>query len=242
MELSKHELTTVLGIAGRLLQADDHDCIDAALADVHHLVPFDAAVIGVLHVHAGLVKSIESVRGFNYDPATLELYRDESYVTADAIVRYALSDRRPFQFKHARYIYAGGGHASDSCDHNGIACSVSTRRAMGRLTLLSLSLSRESVSQRYATALTYLVPHFHEACVRLAEDRDKPPQTPVPLLTSRERDILRWIRDGKGTWETSRILAISERTVKFHISNIMAKLDASNRSHAVAKALRFGLI
>ncbi|HEY6871511.1 MAG TPA: LuxR C-terminal-related transcriptional regulator [Geobacteraceae bacterium] len=38
------------------------------------------------------------------------------------------------------------------------------------------------------------------------------------------------------------ILGISERTVKYHVSTVMSKLDASNRSHAVAIALSMGLI
>ncbi|SEM72991.1 regulatory protein, luxR family [Syntrophus gentianae] len=62
------------------------------------------------------------------------------------------------------------------------------------------------------------------------------------LLSNREIEVLNWLKEGKSTWDISSILKISERTVKFHIGNIMKKLDAINRTHAVAIALRDGLI
>jgi len=61
-------------------------------------------------------------------------------------------------------------------------------------------------------------------------------------LSRREKEILQWLASGKSTWDVSMILRISERTVKFHMDNIMRKLDAVNRTHAVALALRQNLI
>jgi DNA-binding CsgD family transcriptional regulator len=61
-------------------------------------------------------------------------------------------------------------------------------------------------------------------------------------LSEREREVLRWTSEGKSSWDISMILNISERTVKFHIMNIKKKLDAVNRAHAVAKALRMKII
>jgi PAS domain S-box-containing protein len=61
-------------------------------------------------------------------------------------------------------------------------------------------------------------------------------------LSLREKEILGWIMQGKSTWDISTILKISERTVKFHVDNIMKKLSAVNRTQAVAIALREKLI
>lgn len=61
-------------------------------------------------------------------------------------------------------------------------------------------------------------------------------------LTKREVEILRWLSEGKSSLEISIILNICESTVKFHVNNTLAKLHASNRTHAVAKALRQQLI
>ena len=62
-----------------------------------------------------------------------------------------------------------------------------------------------------------------------------------PALTPKELEVLDWIRQGKTTWEIAKIQEISERTVKFHAANILRKLDATSRSHAVAKALELQL-
>ena len=61
-------------------------------------------------------------------------------------------------------------------------------------------------------------------------------------LSAREQEVLKWISEGKSSWEIAMILVISERTVKFHTAAILNKLGAANRTHAVAIALSSGLI
>ncbi len=56
-------------------------------------------------------------------------------------------------------------------------------------------------------------------------------------LTEREREILRWVRDGKSNQAIAEELGISALTVKNHVQKILRKLGASNRAQAVAKAL-----
>lgn len=60
-------------------------------------------------------------------------------------------------------------------------------------------------------------------------------------LTPREREVLRWTGEGKTACEVGRILSISERTVNFHVSNVLHKLAATNKVQAVAKAAAMGL-
>lgn len=61
-------------------------------------------------------------------------------------------------------------------------------------------------------------------------------------LTSREATVLHWISRGKTNEEIGMILNISICTVRIHVQNIIRKLNASNRTHAVAKAIKAGLI
>jgi DNA-binding CsgD family transcriptional regulator len=60
------------------------------------------------------------------------------------------------------------------------------------------------------------------------------------VLTPRERECLLWAACGKTAWETSRILKIAERTVKFHLANASRRLDTANTTHAVARAILRG--
>ena len=61
-------------------------------------------------------------------------------------------------------------------------------------------------------------------------------------LTAREMDVLRLIRDGYRNKQIADQLSISENTVNFHIKNLVDKLQANDRTHAVTIALRRGLL
>jgi DNA-binding NarL/FixJ family response regulator len=61
-------------------------------------------------------------------------------------------------------------------------------------------------------------------------------------LTARELDVLRLIREGYRNKQIAGQLTISENTVNFHIKNLMEKLRANDRTHAVTIALRRGLL
>ena len=61
-------------------------------------------------------------------------------------------------------------------------------------------------------------------------------------LTQRELEVLRLIRDGHRNKQIADQLSISETTVNFHIKNIVDKLQANDRTHAVTIALRRGLL
>jgi two-component system, NarL family, response regulator YdfI len=61
-------------------------------------------------------------------------------------------------------------------------------------------------------------------------------------ITSRETDVLRMLAEGLVNKDIATRLGISEHTVKFHISSIFEKLDASTRTEAVTLAIRRGLI
>ena len=82
------------------------------------------------------------------------------------------------------------------------------------------------------------MPHFHQALIRVLNKNVKKDI----VLSPREKEVLTWIKQGKSTWDISVLLKISERTVKFHVSNIMQKLGASTRAHAAAIAIEQGLV
>ena len=61
-------------------------------------------------------------------------------------------------------------------------------------------------------------------------------------LTARELEVLRLIRDGYRNKQIADQLAIAETTVNFHIKNLVDKLGANDRTHAVMIAVRRGLL
>ena len=61
-------------------------------------------------------------------------------------------------------------------------------------------------------------------------------------LTPREMDVLRLLAQGLSNRKIAAQLSINERTVKYHVSAILAKLEAANRTEAVMRAIEQGLI
>ena len=77
------------------------------------------------------------------------------------------------------------------------------------------------------------------ASTELAGADHLPPGEP---LTAREIDVLSLLAEGAGNKEIAARLHISEHTVKFHVSSILAKLGAATRTEAVTRGYKEGLI
>jgi len=69
-----------------------------------------------------------------------------------------------------------------------------------------------------------------------------PPRGSRGKLTKRQREILQLLANGESTTVAARELDLSEETVKTHTKNALARLEARNRTHAVAIAMRESLI
>jgi DNA-binding NarL/FixJ family response regulator len=67
-------------------------------------------------------------------------------------------------------------------------------------------------------------------------------QRDATLLTGREREILQMAADGLTNRDIGARLYVSVGTVKTHLDNVYRKLEVSDRAHAVATALRRGLL
>lgn len=74
------------------------------------------------------------------------------------------------------------------------------------------------------------------------EAKSKQVQVDVfPQLTEREREVLDHIARGENNAEIARVLGLNQKTVRNHVSNILSKLHASDRAHAIIMAREAGL-
>jgi DNA-binding NarL/FixJ family response regulator len=85
----------------------------------------------------------------------------------------------------------------------------------------------------------YLSPGISSAVVDAFLSKGEPPPDP---LTTREREVLRLISEGKSSKEVAAVLDISVRTAETHRANIMEKLDIHETAGLVRYAIRRGLV
>jgi LuxR family quorum sensing-dependent transcriptional regulator len=119
---------------------------------------------------------------------------------------------------------------------NGFSHIISNQQLFG---LMSVADEKLVTSPRNRAIINNLAPHFHQLVQFLTH---KQARENVPKLTPREREVLLWAMEGKSNWEISIVLGISQESIKGHIANILRKLDASSRAHAVAIALQYDLL
>ncbi len=82
-------------------------------------------------------------------------------------------------------------------------------------------------------------PHHRQAGGKHERTREQPRLDP---LSTREQEVLRLLANGASNQEIAEALVVTTDTVKYHMSNILSKLQARNRTQAVARARSLGLL
>ena len=78
--------------------------------------------------------------------------------------------------------------------------------------------------------------------VVLGDPLGEVPASTLPLLSSRELEVLQLLADGASNADISKTLYISRRTTEHHVEHILTKLDVTSRTAAVAYALTHELL
>jgi len=180
----------------------------------------------------------------NYSTEWQQRYDQEDYLAVDPTVAHGSRSVMPLVwsepvFKDARHFW------EDARAHGlRVGWSQPCHDSRGVAGLLTLARSHEPLSeselQHNAYRMVWLGQAAHEVLSARLMARAGP-QAAI-RLTRREAEILRWTADGATSAQVSDRLHITERTVNFHINNVLLKLEAPNKTAGVVKALRLGLI
>ena len=108
----------------------------------------------------------------------------------------------------------------------------------GMIASLHLGFGRGALEDEQSLAIQVAGLALTERLMTFADEDARPPVR----LTSRERDSLALVADGKTDWEISVILGVSEGTARFHVDNARRKLGAVTRAQAVARLVNQRLI
>ncbi len=122
-----------------------------------------------------------------------------------------------------------------------------TERLPGGATFFAIFGLPEIPSPRQAFFMELLLPHLHLALQRLMSNNEgdvalMSQSQARPVVTSREIEILRWVKEGKSNYEIGVILGISALTVKNHVQKIFKKLNVQNRAQAVSRCISLRLL
>ena len=115
------------------------------------------------------------------------------------------------------------------------------RDLRGKNDCLYVFFDQRSNFQIRHSVMGMLMPYIDAALRRVecmgsdVQEDSWPADSQLDTLSTREHEILHWVRFGKSNYEIGMILSISANTVKNHLKRIFQKLDVSTRAQAVAK-------
>ncbi|GAK70109.1 helix-turn-helix transcriptional regulator [Agrobacterium rubi] len=180
----------------------------------------------------------------NWPAELLHQYDHEGMLTRSNVLRNLKHSSVPF-WVNRDFVLRGQDEASMKSimalfDRfqmvNSIWCPV--QDATGQRGAISFSGSRSGFSPSETAEIAFISAHVFS---RLAYIRSLDARIP-DTLTDREIDCLNWTAAGKTSVEIAEILTLSEHTVNHYLNRATKKLNTVNRTQAVAKALRVGLI
>jgi LuxR family transcriptional regulator, quorum-sensing system regulator BjaR1 len=167
-----------------------------------------------------------------------ELYNRENLSAVDPVPRHCFNTLNPFEWKDVPYdrernvaAHNVMMRARDFRFHEGFCIPIHYDDATGAI---SMAGERPYLDAETKSALHLMSVFTHG---RLRALTRSGPQGPSRRLSETEAEVLRWAARGKTAWETSRILGISERNVRWHLEEAQRKLMAPNKTATVARAL-----
>jgi DNA-binding NarL/FixJ family response regulator len=119
------------------------------------------------------------------------------------------------------------------------ASAVLSERADGDILCAAIRAAAQGLATLSAEFRDHLVGASGPRSALESDSEDEPP--PIEL-TARELQVLRLLAEGASNKCIARRLDITPHTAKFHVASIVAKLGATGRTDAVAKAMRLGLV
>jgi LuxR family quorum-sensing system transcriptional regulator SolR len=178
-----------------------------------------------------------------YPSGWMKHYQENRFIDIDPTVREGLSSSKlivwPDASSNAPRLW---GEAHDFGLRVGVA--QSSWAAHGVYGLLTMARHADPLTSAEIDELTlqasWLANLSHALMSEFLVPRLAPEASVV--LTPRESEVLCWTGEGKTACEIGQILNISERTVNFHVNNVLLKLNATNKVQAVVKAVAMGLI
>jgi len=180
----------------------------------------------------------------NYPQSWQDCYQHHRYIQTDPTVEHGRRSRAPIVWSDAVFaktpeLWADArdhglrvGWAQSTLDPQGVCGMLTLARAHNPLS--DIEINDRAQKMHWLTQICHFaMSHRMTSKMRVVQNIE---------LTKREREVLQWTADGKTSGEMAEILNLSEHTINFHLKNAICKLKTANKTAAVIKAARLGLL
>jgi LuxR family quorum-sensing system transcriptional regulator SolR len=180
----------------------------------------------------------------NYPQKWQVYYQERRFIEVDPTIKHGEKSTLPVIW--SAELFESSQELWEEARAHGLrfGWAQSSRDTQGSAGLLTLARSTEQLTESDLLAnkykMAWLTQITHVGMAGLLTPKLAPESQTI--MTSREREVLRWTAEGKTAYEVGHILSVSERTINFHINNVVAKLRSSNKIQAAVKAASLGLL
>ncbi len=229
-----------------LIDSSSEAAWSEVLFDVARSLGFDQVLYGaVASKHASMETSFLHS---NYAHDWRAQYDSRKLYYVDPTVLHCLNSVVPIVWEREIFTASNQDELYEEASHFGIRSGVTLpiHGCNGEVGLISFAtdmLPGRQFDERILHSmadLTLVRDYAFEASRKFIQART--PGEPVPHLTRRELEVLKWVMAGKSSWEISRITDCAEATINFHIANIRQKFNVNTRQQALVKAIALGII
>lgn len=240
---------SVLDLAETFRHADDLEACWTAFLEAGRASGFAEGFYGYLVQRRQDASGRDFVSLSSYPTAWVERYAARDYVRLDPVAHHCFRSENPATWQQT--FDAASGHpdvaayideARDFGLRNGLAIPLrgdAGKGGVGGAGLWARDLTLAELDKsvrRHGDELRWMTWLFHAAVI------DKGLLAAHFDLSPREIEALKWAAAGLVTKEIAHRLSIAYKTADHHLSSAISKLQARNRTHAVAKALVLGII
>lgn len=184
-----------------------------------------------------------------FNACAIRAYIDEGSLCIDPIFRLAMGSVRPLDWTTARKhhpesepIFSAAATLGLSAEGITLPLSMPTRRLAFLAIHADVPPDDWPAYRRCHLRDFQLLANLFHASLLENDAKLQASNRRVETLTHRETEVLGWAAAGKSYWEIGTILGISERTVRFFMTNARRKLNVVSNTQAVAQAVRRDLI
>jgi LuxR family quorum sensing-dependent transcriptional regulator len=202
---------------------------------------------------SGLPEPGESLREYvllsGWPTGWLERYIAEDYVHVDPVIRQLKRTVTPFQWDEALYdpgnepnAHRVMTEATEFRMNSGVTVPIYSVTGFQACVTYGSAERKLDLSNRSVAALHLISIYAHNKMRDVLAGSGNRAAKRATALSAREIEVLKWMAAGKTNWEIARIIGVTERTVEFHVSQALRRLNAVTRTQAVAEAFRAKVI